>query len=260
MPRVHREISYLLTALMYFTRIPGDRNAPYDRASQQQALKYFPLIGWLVGAVGAATLYLGQTLLPLPIAVIAAVSVAIVLTGAMHEDGLADCFDAFGGAFEAERVLAIMKDSRVGTYGVLALVVGTGLKTALLLELAKLGVGRAALAMMFAHATSRFVVLLVPSSLDYVQHSPASKSRPMVGERLPVSCLLVGAAFVVAPLLFLTQGDLWIATGVALLSAIGLRRYFKFRIGGYTGDCLGATQQISELLIYLTILAAWTST
>jgi len=245
---------------MYFTRIPGIRNAPHDSLAQRQALKYFPLVGWLVGAVAATTLYLLQSFLPLSIAVMGAILVAILLTGAMHEDGLADSVDGLGGGFEPERVLEIMKDPRIGSYGVLALIAVIGLKLLLLLEIAELGIGLAALTIMFAHAGSRYAVLLIPGNLDYVQHSPESKSRPMVEERLPLSGLLLASLFVVLPLLFFAESSMWWGFGVALLCAAALGYYFNLRIGGYSGDCLGATQQLSELLIYLTILAAWTST
>ena len=254
------EFGYLLTAVMYFTRIPGIRNAPHDQASQQRALKFFPLIGWLIGALGAIALSLTATLLPVSIAVIIAVLVTILLTGAMHEDGLADSFDAFGGGLDRSHILNIMKDPHLGTYGMLALIFIIGLKVMLLLELTTLGIGFAALALMFAQATSRFVVLLIPANLDYVQHSPESKSRPMVGERFSLPGLLIGAVFIILPLLFFGEISFWLATLIAILSSAGLGAYFKSRIGGYSGDCLGATQQISEVLIYLTLLVAWTST
>jgi adenosylcobinamide-GDP ribazoletransferase len=257
---MNNEFKYLLTAVMFFTRIPGISNAPYDRRSQRQALKYFPLIGWLVGALGAITLSLAATLLPVSIAVLVAVIVIILLTGAMHEDGLADSFDAFGGGLDREQILRIMKDPRLGVYGAMALFLVIGLKLMLLLELSAQGIGFAALSLMFAQATSRFVVLLIPARLDYVQHSPDSKSRSMVGERLALSDLCIGAAFIFLPLLFLDDASLWLATIIAILFSIGLGAYFKSRIGGYSGDCLGATQQISEVLIYLTILVSWTST
>jgi adenosylcobinamide-GDP ribazoletransferase len=254
------EFGYLLTAVMYFTRIPGIRNAPHDQASQQRALKFFPLIGWLVGALGAITLSFAAMLLPVSIAVIAAVSVTILLTGAMHEDGLADSFDAFGGGLERDDILRIMKDSHLGAYGVIALLLIIGLKLMLLFELTAQGIGFAALAMMFAQATSRFAVLLIPASLDYVRQSADSKSRSMVGERFALSDLLIGSAFIILPLFFFGEISFWLAAFIAILSSAGLGAYFKSRIGGYSGDCLGATQQISEVLIYLTLLVAWTST
>ena len=253
------QFKYMLTALMYFTRIPGIRSAPYDDEAQRQALKYFPLVGWLVGAVGALTLYLGQLLLPPTIAVVGAIIAMLLLTGAMHEDGLADSVDAFGGGYDRERILAIMKDSNLGVFGGIALIVVMALKTLLLLELVALNVGLAMLAIMFTQAASRFVVLLIPASLDYVQQSPKSKSRPMVGNRMPISAVAFSGLFIALPLLFLNDRAFWLGLLLGGLGSIGLAFYFKSRLGGYSGDCLGATQQISESLIYLALLVSWTS-
>jgi adenosylcobinamide-GDP ribazoletransferase len=253
------QFKYVLTALTYFTRIPGIRNAPYDDAAQRQALKYFPLVGWLVGAFGALALYLGQQILPPSIAVIGALIVMLLLTGAMHEDGLADSVDGFGGGYDPENVLRIMKDSNLGVFGALALILMLALKIFLLLELVAHNVGQAMLAIMFTQACSRFVVLLIPASLDYVQLSPESKSRPMVGKRLPISSVAFSALLIALPLLLVMDSAYWLGLLLAAIGSVGLACYFKARIGGFTGDCLGATQQIAELLIYLTLLVSWTS-
>ncbi len=253
------QFKYVLTALMYFTRIPGIRNAPYDEAAQRQALKYFPLIGWLVGALGALTLYLGQLVLPPTIAVVGTIIAMLLLTGAMHEDGLADSVDAFGGGYDRDRILSIMKDSNLGVFGGIALILILALKTLLLLELVAHNVGLTMLAIMFTQAASRFVVLLIPATLDYVQPSPESKSRTMVGERLPISSLAFSGLIIAIPLLLLNDQAYWKGLLAATLVSAGLAFYFKSRIGGYSGDCLGATQQICESLIYLTLLVSWTS-
>ena len=254
-----QQFKYLLTAIVYFTRIPGIRNAPFDETAQRQALKYFPLIGWLVGAIGALILYLGSLIVPASIAVVGAIIAMLLITGAMHEDGLADSVDAFGGGYDRERILTIMKDSNLGVFGGLALIVTLAMKTLLLLELTALNVGLTMLAIMFTQASSRFAVLLIPASLDYVQHSPDSKSRPMVGKRFPVSSVAFSGLIIALPLLFLNDLAYWSGLLVALVASFALSLYFKSRIGGYSGDCLGATQQITELLIYLTLLVSWTS-
>ncbi len=254
MPEAFR---YISTSLMHFTRIPGIRNAPHDTKAQREALKYFPLVGWLVGAVGAGVLYLGQTWVSPLVGVVLAITAMVCLTGAMHEDGLADSVDAFGGGFDSARVLEIMKDSRLGSFGVIALILLFAFKFTLLLELTSFDLNGALLSLMFAQAASRFAVLLIPASLDYVQAASESKSRSMVGERLSVASLAYSGSFVVIPLLFLQSLSCWIGFGIALLASYGLSRYFRARIGGFSGDCLGATQQISEILIYFTILVSW---
>lgn len=253
------QFKYLLTALMYFTRIPWLRNAPHDKRAQREALKYFPLVGWLVGAFGGAVLYVGAFYFPASVAVVLALFVMVMLTGAMHEDGLADSADAFGGGYDAERVLAIMKDSRSGAFGVIALILAFALKIGLLAGLVRLDLIQAVLALMFTQAASRFVVLLIPATLDYVQSSPASKSSAMVGRRLPPSSVAVGALFIAVPLLLLESPAYWIAVAAGIATSLVLARYFHARIGGYSGDCLGATQQVAEAVIYLTLFIAWTS-
>ena len=253
------QFKYLLTALMFFTRIPWLGNAPYDARAQREALKYFPLIGWLVGAFGGAVLYVGLFYVSAPVAVVLALFVTVMLTGAMHEDGLADSVDAFGGGYDSERILAIMKDSRSGAFGVIALILVFAFKIGVLVELVHIDAIQAVLALMFTQAASRFVVLLIPASLDYVQSSPESKSSTMVGRRFPPSSVAVGGLFVAVPLLLMSSSAYWIAVVTGLLTSLVLARYFHARIGGYSGDCLGATQQISEAVIYLTLLLAWTS-
>ena len=244
---------------MYFTRIPWVRNAPYDEKAQREALKYFPLIGWLVGAIGGAVLYVGSFYFSAPVAVVLALFVLVMLTGAMHEDGLADTADAFGGGYNPERILAIMKDSRTGAFGVIALILVFAFKIGVLVEMVHIDIFEAVVALMFAQAASRFVVLLIPATLDYVQSSPESKSSTMVGRRFPPSSVAVGGLIVAIPLLLMNSTAYWIAVIAGLLTSLILARYFRERIGGYSGDCLGATQQIAEVVIYLTLLVVWTS-
>ncbi|MEM7565304.1 MAG: adenosylcobinamide-GDP ribazoletransferase, partial [Pseudomonadota bacterium] len=226
------QFKYLLTACMYFTRIPGIRNAPWDEKAQREALKFFPLIGWIVGAFGALVLYLAQLFLPLAIAVVIAVIAMLFITGAMHEDGLADSVDAFGGAFEREKVLQIMKDSRLGVYGGIALVAVLGLKSLLIFELAFFDLGHGMLALMFTQAASRWAVLAIPAELDYAQTSPDSKSQPMVGERMPWHAVGISALFVLIPMLIFGDSSWWIAILVATAASFAMGRYFKARIGG----------------------------
>lgn len=254
------QFRFLLTALMFFTRIPVTGDVPYSQIAQRQALKFFPVIGWLVGAVGALVFYLAQLWLPPSVAVVLGIVAMLLTTGAMHEDGLADSIDGFGGGHDAERVLAIMKDSHLGSFGAIALIVILLLKTLLLLELTAAGIGRVCAAILFAQAASRFAVLLIPVTLDYVQLSPESKSQAMVGQRMPPESLFIGAVAVVIPLLFLPGDGYWTALILAIALSYGLSRYYRARIDGYSGDCLGATQQLTESMIYLSLLVAWTST
>ena len=253
------QFQFFSTALMYFTRIPWASNAPYDERAQREALKYFPLIGWMIGTIGGGVLYAGLQVFPAGIAVVLAVSVMVMLTGAMHEDGLADSADGFGGGHSKEQVLSVMKDSCTGVFGATALILMFALKLAALIELAQLDATRTALTLAFAQATSRFAVLLIPATLDYAQTAAASKSAAMVGRRCAPSSVATGGLVIAVPLLLWDSAAAWVAVVTSLIASLGLARYFYRRIGGYTGDCLGATQQITEAVIYLTLLVIWTS-
>lgn len=216
----------------------------------------------MVGAFGGAALLAGAQLWPVSVAVALSMACTLLFTGAFHEDGLADCADAFGGGYSRERVLEIMRDSRIGSFGAIALVLVLLVKFSTLLEIARVSLTQATVALVIAHAASRTVGLLVMALLPYARRDDdAAKARPVaqgIGAREWFTGVLVGtspallatAAGLIGPLVLLT---LTAACGVVLLSATG---YLRARIGGYTGDCLGATQQLAEVAVYLVLLAA----
>ncbi|HEY1611146.1 MAG TPA: adenosylcobinamide-GDP ribazoletransferase [Paraburkholderia sp.] len=249
------ELRYFFTALGYFTRVPVPRWVGFEPRWLNSAARYFPLVGVFVGAFGALV-YLGALrCLPAGVAVLLSMAATLVVTGAFHEDGLADCCDAFGGAYRRDDVLRIMHDSRIGAFGAIALVVALALKWQTLAALPPL---RAAMLMVAAHAASRACAISYPLTLDYVRAE--GKAKP-VAQRIGVGAWLVACGFGL-PWLFWPAWPDWRA-GVVTLAVlgvlrVGLGRYFVRRIGGYTGDCLGLAQQIFELAIYLVGLA-WTS-
>jgi adenosylcobinamide-GDP ribazoletransferase len=176
----------------------------------------------------------------------------LVATGAFHEDGLADSCDAFGGGYTRDDVLRIMHDSRIGTFGAVALVIALGLKWQALAAMPPL---RAAWTMIAAHAASRAAAVSLLMSLDYVR--PEGKAKP-VAQRMGARAAWVAAAFGL-PWLFWPDWRAGLAAFVALaLARAWAARYFVKRIGGYTGDCLGFAQQLCELAIYLVMLG-WIS-
>jgi adenosylcobinamide-GDP ribazoletransferase len=246
------ELRYFFTALGYFTRVPVPRWVGYEPHYLNAAARYFPLVGLLVGAL-AALVYLGALrAFPPGVAVLLSMAATLLVTGAFHEDGLADCCDAFGGAYTREDVLRIMQDSRIGAFGAIALVIALALKWQ---TLAALPPYRAAGLMIAAHAASRTGAISYLATLDYVRAE--GKAKP-VAQRLRGASLLWTALFGL-PALFWPD---W-RFGCAALIMLGvlrfvLGRYFVRRIGGYTGDCLGFAQQIFELAIYLMGLA-WIS-
>ncbi|CAM2177112.1 Adenosylcobinamide-GDP ribazoletransferase [Paraburkholderia sacchari] len=249
------ELRYFFTALGYFTRVPVPRWVGFEPQWLNAAARYFPLVGALIGALAALVYLAALHVFPASVAVLLSMAATLLATGAFHEDGLADCIDAFGGAYRREDVLRIMHDSRIGAFGAIGLVVSLALKWQTLAALPPM---RAATLMIAGHAASRALAISYLASLDYMR--PEGKAKP-VAQRMSV--LALGCAFVFGlPWLFWPAWPDWRA-GVATLAVLGmlrygLGRYFVRRIGGYTGDCLGFAQQVFELAIYLMGLA-WIS-
>ncbi|UXU87093.1 adenosylcobinamide-GDP ribazoletransferase [Burkholderia sp. S-53] len=249
---VRAELRYFFVALGYFTRMPVPRAIGYAAGDLDQAARYFPLVGACVGAWGALVYLAALRVLPASIAVGLSMAATLLATGAFHEDGLADSCDAFGGGYTRDDVLRIMHDSRIGTFGAVALVIALGLKWQALAAMPPL---RAAWTMIAAHAASRTAAVSLLMSLDYVRAE--GKAKP-VAQRMGARTACVAAVFGL-PWLFWPDWRVGLAAGVALvLVRAWAARYFLKRIGGYTGDCLGFAQQLSELAIYLVVLG-WTS-
>lgn len=252
------ELRRFFIALGYFTRLPIPAWVGWSSSELNRATRYFPVVGLLVGGAAAGVLWLAQQWWPPMLAVALSMLASLLLTGAFHEDGLADSADGFGGGFDKARVLAIMKDSRIGSYG------GIALWTALLLKFASLhALGQSAiLALPLAHALSRLPPLLIMAGMTYVREDDASRAKP-VAEGLGPADWLTGTLLGIAPLLpALAFGALSPWRAAALLGAVALAgalcaRYFQNRIGGYTGDALGAAQQVCELAAYLALCAQY---
>lgn len=250
------ELRRFLIALGYFTRLPIPAWVGWSTAELNRATRYFPLVGLLVGVICAAVLWAALQFWPAGVAVLLAMLGGLLLTGAFHEDGLADSADGFGGGWETARVLAIMKDSRIGTYGAAALLIALLLKFT---TLSALGSG-ALLALPLVHALSRVPPLLIMAGMTYVREDDSSRAKP-VAEGLGAAEWLTGSLLGIAPLVVaLALGLLTPLRALALLAAVALAglvcaRYFRQRIGGYTGDALGAAQQVCELTGYLALCA-----
>lgn len=252
-----KEWSIFLTAVMFYTRIPCPRWVDHSADMLNKATKYFPLIGWLVGGFSAA-LYLGATLVfPLSVAVILSMLASILLTGAFHEDGFADVCDGFGGGWTKEKILTIMKDSAIGAYGALGMIMMLLFKFVLLWEVANAKGGLTAAMVIFAaHAISRANAVFMIYTDQYAHDNEDSKAKPVAKQMKAGSfglALLIG----VLPLAYFQNLYFLSAIPVLILVKLYLSRYFKKWIGGYTGDCLGALQQISEVTFYLLVLLLW---
>ena len=253
-----RELEYFFAALRFFTRLPVPAWVGHGQDQLNHAARYFPLIGILVGIIGAGVTELVALALPIGVAVLLGMAATILATGAFHEDGFADSCDGFGGGWDKAQVLTIMKDSRIGSYAAL----GVGLilltKWNALTELdAGLGPPFLAIALVAGHAVSRLASTVLIYFLDYVRDDDSSKSKPLA-QRMAPGELAVAALCGLAPCLLLPLAEALAALAAVVLATLLAARYFLRRIGGYTGDCLGATQQASEVAFYLGLLCSFT--
>ncbi|QFZ85936.1 adenosylcobinamide-GDP ribazoletransferase [Variovorax paradoxus] len=259
-------VRHFLLAVQFFTRVPvtGQLAAWVGFSPQmlRAAAAHLPAIGWIAGGVAAAVFVAVGAGLPgvggaFAAAVLSTVA-TVMLTGAFHEDGLADVADGLGGSASRERALEIMKDSRIGAFGAVALVLALGLKFGLLAALAARGLDVVAVSIVGAHVLSRLAPLFLIRWLPYVGDSSGSKAKPLA-DAISGGALLVAVLWAVPVVALLLCAHDAVHVGAALvalaLAAGWMARLFVRRLQGFTGDGLGATQQVCELAIYLAL--AW---
>ena len=256
-------IRHYLLAVQFFTRIPVTGRLAdwvgYSPAMLRASSAHFPGVGWLVAAVAAvvyATLHVGlgaQPFAPLVAAVFCTVATVLV-TGGFHEDGLSDATDGLGGSYDRERALDIMKDSRIGAFGAMALVLVLLAKVSLLALLGAHSLSAALCALLGGHVLSRFWPLCLVRTLPHVGDTAKSKSKPLADQISNWALTAAGLwCFVPLALVWRAQAALFLIVAV-LLSALGaahMARRFARRLQGFTGDCLGAVQQVSEIGFYV---------
>ncbi|MBA5762981.1 adenosylcobinamide-GDP ribazoletransferase [Vibrio sp. 404] len=252
----HHQLELFWLALGFFSRLPIPSHTPYSEERMNQAGRYFGLVGVILGLAVAGSFFLFAMLFPTSVAVVLTMVFSLLLTGAFHEDGLTDMADGIGGGMTLERRLTIMKDSRIGTYGAATLIMALLSKYVLLTELAM--VTDMLIVLVVTYTLSRVVAATLIYDMPYVSDLDSSKSKPLANRQSKADLTVLIATGVLASLL--------LPVGVAsllLVSAVLFRWLFKTwlmkRIGGFTGDCLGAAQQLFELLSYLIILA-WVTT
>lgn len=257
-----QQLRLFLTAVQFFTRISMPAWVGHSPAQLEHSARYLPAVGMLVGSCCALVLWLAALALPLSVAIALSMLAGIMLTGAIHEDGLSDFADGMGGGYTREKIMAIMKDSHAGSYGVIALVLVLLLKHQSLLAL---GSARPMLfiaaTLIAAHTVSRTLAVSIMFTQRYVREGDAARARPAAqslshGSFL-VALLTGAAALVVLFVAGASAGKLLVALGCALLLRSYLARLMFRNIGGYTGDCLGAVQQITEAGFYLGLLLPW---
>ena len=259
-----REIRLFFTAWMFFTRIPLPARLAawvgYSAELLNGAARYFPLVGLIVGALGAAVFAGTHWLFSSMVAVALSMAATVLITGAFHEDGFADVCDGFGGASEPARVMEIMKDSRVGAFGAIGITLMLLTKYATLLSLAEgVQVELVVWLLVIGHTLSRVAPVLLIRALVYVRPEADAKAKPLAeAVSLPgLAIALLTGLLPLAGLVYFYENAWLIVLGVL---PVGLATWlagawFKKRIGGYTGDCLGATQQITEVVFYLYAVA-----
>ncbi len=254
------ELRLFFTAVQFFTRLPVPAWVGHSSHQLEQSSRYLPLVGMLVGLGAVAVLWLGTLLLPLPLAIALSMAASILMTGAFHEDGLSDYADGMGGGHSREKILAIMKDSRVGAYGVIALIIVLLLKYQSLQAIgASHGLWLLCAALVSAHSFSRLLAASLIRTQDYVRNDDSARARP-AALRMSLGSFVIAALTGFASLLFLSEAGaspaaIAGAASAALLARAWLARHLKQRLGGYTGDCLGAVQQLSEIAFYLGLIA-----
>lgn len=244
-----QEINKFRTALMFFTRIPVGE-IEYSQEYLNHSNKYLPVIGWMVGGLSALGFMLLNPILPVEIAVVLSMAISILLTGAFHEDGFADVCDGFGGGWTKEKILEIMKDSRIGAFGVIGLVM---LMLTKFLSMSQIPVSILPAALITGHTFSRYSAVLLIFTHKYVRDDHTGKSKP-IGKELNRPELIFASITALLPFLFFPHFGFLLIIPVILLIKHVYARYIKKWIGGYTGDCLGALQQITETSFYIFVI------
>jgi adenosylcobinamide-GDP ribazoletransferase len=268
---MRHELRLYFVALQFLTRVPVPRWVGFEPAWLQACVRYFPLVGAAIGAYAAVLLWAALQLWPPLVASALSLAATVWLTGAFHEDGLADTCDGLGGAVDRARALAIMKDSRIGSYGAVALVLALTLKVAVVSALAS-GGGSAALActaLVWSHAVSRAAPVWLIWRLPYAGDAEHARAKPLstqvsgMGLGMALTWVLLISALAFALLAWLepaARSAVAVALFAGAIATLCIARWLRRRLQGYTGDTLGATQQIVELvclLAWLAVAGAW---
>ena len=240
----------LLAAFIFFTRLPFWKIKEVPAECFKHVVPYWPLVGWLTGGIMAGVLWLSGQILPLSLAWILAIIARLLITGCLHEDGLADFFDGFGGGTTRERILAIMKDSHIGSYGVIALI----LYFLLLFQLSNLPLNTLCILVFCGDCWSKFCASQLINYLPYARKEEDSKAK-VVYNRMSWGELLTAFIAGALPFILFLPIKTWYATLFPLLTFFLLYRLMKRRLQGYTGDCCGASFLLCELSFYIGSLA-----
>ena len=244
-----KEWQQLLIAIQFYSRIPVRLELAPEEKKLESASRYVPLVGALVAGISAVFYYLSEPYIGNTNAAILAVGAGVLTTGALHEDGLADSADGFGGGWDGVEILSIMKDSRLGTYGSCALIMALSLKIGLLSVLNSSSV---LIALLVVHMLSRATAVSLIHTMDYVQLDGQSKVKTFA-KHLSSTDLRIAVALSLMPLMLLPYAAVIASLSAAIVIRQVCQYYFKKRLLGYTGDCLGACEQCCELAILVAL-------
>jgi adenosylcobinamide-GDP ribazoletransferase len=234
----------------YFSRLPVLKKNVPENLHFNKSIRYITWVGLIVSTVSAVIMYYFSQLLPISVVVVIGLTVNILLTGAFHEDGLADVCDGFGGGYNKQRILDIMKDSHIGTYGVIGLIMAFLFRYTALAEMPKFFL---AVFFILGNTISRFTLITVMMQHSYVRDNETSKSKTVIG-KIDFNDLFIGSIPVIALFIFIGSISLLLVIIPVGIANWLLTGYFKRKIDGYTGDCLGAMQQTTEIVFYLAAL------
>lgn len=259
-------LRHFLLAVQFFTRIPITGRLAnwvgYSPEMLRASAGHFPGVGWIVGLVAAGILAAFDQLLPAGntysplVAAIFSTLATVLLTGCFHEDGLTDVVDGLGGSHDRERALDIMKDSRIGAYGAMAMLLAVLSKVTLLALLTSHSLSLAMAALIGAHVIARLWPMLVVRSLPHVGDTAKSKSKPLaefITRKGLVSCALWALPSAVLVAWWQGLPALLPALALSAAAALWMRQWFHRRLQGFTGDGLGAIEQVSEIGFYLGV-------
>ncbi len=249
-----KELQIFLTAIMFFTRIPCPKWVDHNPEYLAKSAKYFSLVGIIVGSIGAVVFYGFSFIFSTEISLLLSMFATIYVTGAFHEDGFADVCDGLGGGWTKEKILLIMKDSRLGTYGTIGLILILAIKFSALREIPA---NYIPLTIIAGHSLSRFIATTLIYTHPYVRDTEDSKAKP-AAKNITLGIVILSGVFGILPLVFFRTPLILLAIIPCYLAKVYLGIKFKKWLGGQTGDCAGAVQQLCEVVFYLTVVVLWT--
>lgn len=240
----------MLATFIFFTRLPFWRITTVPSEYFKKVVSGWPLVGWLTGGISAGVFVVSSFLLPVEIAILFMIGSRLLLTGCLHEDGLADFMDGFGGGNDKDRILSIMKDSHIGSYGVIGLIVYFLFYFFLIRSMP---VSLAAFAILAGDPFCKGVSAMIINRLPYARKAEESKART-VYSRMTYKEYLFTTTCCLLPLYWLPETYYLLSTLPVVITWYGLTSFMKKKIQGYTGDCCGATVLCCEITFYTGIV------